>query len=74
MNKKYKKIHKLQKKYKLQDKKERKEIIKILGLELFLGITTWDEIVKGGEDFNKEYFKVKQKDNKDDENVCPFIK
>ena len=74
MNKKYKKIYKLHKKYRLQDKKERKEIIKILGLELFLGITTWDEIVKVGEDFNKEYFKYKQKDHKDDDNVCPFTK
>lgn len=74
MNKKYKKIYKLQKKYKLQDKKERKEIIKILGLELFLGITTWDEIVKGCKDFNKEYFKAEQKDHKDDDNVCPFTK
>lgn len=45
--------------------KEGERILFSVGLELALGLTSWDEIVQKMEDFNNKYF-----NNMEDTNEC----
>lgn len=46
-------------KSKIENMKEGERILFSIGLELFLGLTSWDDIVEKCKDFNKKCFNNK---------------